>query len=121
MFAYITLILGITMGLLIPGLPFPAWVAEQVWDNELRRHLTEEGLNHAEVFMSEEDAVKIMLQKSQRVRKKIIRLSQEKKGLIEQRIGWKFPENAFDCTSARSATRSTAMLWSITRSANINI
>lgn len=96
MFAGITLIFGITIGLIIPGLPLSAWAVEKVWDNELRRHLTEEELNHAEVFMSEEDAVKIMLQKSQRVRKEIIRLTQEKKDLIEQRIGWKFPENAFE-------------------------
>lgn len=70
--------------------------AERVWDNELRRYLTEEEMNHAEVFMSEEDAVKIMLPKSQLVRKEVIRLTQEKKELIEQRIGWKFPEESFE-------------------------
>ncbi|MBH0179168.1 MAG: FMN-binding protein [Nitrospira sp.] len=96
MFACITLILGMTMGLIIPAVSRPAWAADRVWDNELRRHLTEEELNHAEVFMSEEDALKIMLPKSQRVRKEVLQLSQEKKDLIEQRIGWKFPENAFE-------------------------
>lgn len=96
MFAGITLIFGIAMGLLIPGLPLPAWAAEQVWDNELKRHLTDEELNHAEVFMSEEDAVKVILPKSQHIRKEVIELTQEKKDLIEQRIGWKFPENAFE-------------------------
>ncbi len=70
--------------------------AERVWDSELRRYLTEAELNHAEVFMSEDDAVKIMLQKSQSVRKEVIRLTQEKKELIEQRIGWKFPEDSFE-------------------------
>ncbi len=70
--------------------------AEKVWDNDLKRYLTESELNHAEVFMSEEDAVKIVLSKSQRVRKEVLQLTQDKKDLIEQRIGWKFPEEAFE-------------------------
>ena len=70
--------------------------AEQVWDNDLKRYLTEAELNHAEVFMSEDEAVKIILPKSQRVRKEVIQLDQDKKDLIEQRIGWKFPEQAFE-------------------------
>ncbi len=70
--------------------------AERVWDGELKRYLTEEEMNHAEVFMTEEDAVKTMLPKSQRVRKEILRLSPDQKTLIESRIGWKFPETEFD-------------------------
>ena len=70
--------------------------AERIWDSELKRYLTEEEMNHAEVFMTEEDAVKIMLPKSEQIRKEVIRLSQEKKDVIEQRIGWKFPEKIFD-------------------------
>jgi Na+-translocating ferredoxin:NAD+ oxidoreductase RnfG subunit len=70
--------------------------AEKVWDNDLKRYLTETELNHAEVFMSEDEAVKIVLPKSQRVRKEVIQLTQDKKDLIEQRIGWKFPEQAFE-------------------------
>ncbi len=37
-------------------LPSPAPAVERIWDNELRRYLTEAELNHAEVFMSEEEA-----------------------------------------------------------------
>jgi len=70
--------------------------AEKVWDNDLKRYLTEAELNHAEVFMSEDEAVKIILPKSQRIRKEVIQLNQDKKDLIEQRIGWKFPELAFE-------------------------
>lgn len=70
--------------------------AEKVWDNDLKRYLTEAELNHAEVFMSEEDAVRIILPKSERIRKEAIQLTAEKKELIEQRIGWKFPEHAFE-------------------------
>jgi H+/Na+-translocating ferredoxin:NAD+ oxidoreductase subunit G len=70
--------------------------AERIWDSDLKRYLTEDEMNHAEVFMTEEDAVKIMLAKSERIRKDVIRLSQEKKDAIEQRIGWKFPEESFE-------------------------
>ena len=70
--------------------------AERIWDSDLKRYLTEDEMNHAEVFMTEEDAVKIMLAGSDRVRKDVIRLSQEKKDAIEQRIGWKFPEESFE-------------------------
>jgi len=69
---------------------------ERIWDSDLKRYLTEEEINHAEVFMTEEDAVKIMLAKSERIRKEVIRLSQEKKDVIEQRIGWKFSEESFE-------------------------
>lgn len=72
------------------------FAAERIWDSELKRYLTEDEMNHAEVFMTEEDAVKIMLAGSDRVRKDVIRLSQEKKDAIEQRIGWKFPEESFE-------------------------
>lgn len=70
--------------------------AERIWDSDLKRYLTEDEINHAEVFMTEEDAVKIMLAGTERVRKDVIRLSQEKKDVIEQRIGWKFPEESFE-------------------------
>ncbi len=46
--------------------------------------------------MTEEQAVEIMLPKSARIRKELLRLSQEKKELVEQRIGWKFPEDSFE-------------------------
>lgn len=82
--------------LLILSLPVSAPAVERIWDNELRRYLTEAELEHAEVFMSEDEAVKLMLPKSQHIRRELIRLTQEKKELIEERIGWKFPEDSFE-------------------------
>lgn len=96
MFTHVTLIRSIAIGMSLACASLPALAAEKIWDGELRRYLTEEEMSHAEVFMSEEDAVKTMLPNSQRVRKEVIRLSQEKKELIEQRIGWKFPEDTFE-------------------------
>ena len=62
----------------------PVWAGtEKVWDNDLKRHLTEDELNHAELFMTEEAAVKIILAKSERVRKDVLQLTQDKKDLVE--------------------------------------
>ena len=74
---------------------FEAVAAERIWDNELRRFITESDFKYEE-FMTEEEALKVLLPKSQRVRKELLRLSQEKKEQIEQRIGWKFPEESFE-------------------------
>ena len=84
--------------LLSVGLIFvtEVFAADRIWDSDLKRYLTEEETQHAEVFMTEEDAVKIMFPRSERIRKAVIRLSQEKKDVIEQRIGWKFPEESFE-------------------------
>lgn len=38
--------------------------AERVWDNELKRYLTEQEMSLAEVFLTEEEAVKLMFPKS---------------------------------------------------------
>jgi len=88
-----TTLLLLLMGLILAT---DVFAAERIWDSELKRYLTEEETNHAEIFMTEEDAVKIMLPKSERIRKEVLHLSQEKKSVIEQRIGWKFPEESFE-------------------------
>jgi hypothetical protein len=76
-------------------LPIPAR-GEQVWDAELKRYLTEQEMTHAEVFLTEDEALKLMFPKSERIRKDLIRLTSEKKAQIEERIGWKFPEEFFE-------------------------
>lgn len=73
----------------------PAW-AERIWDAELKRYLTDQELSHAEVFLSEEQALKLMFPKSERIRKEVLQLSSERKALVESRIGWKFPEESFE-------------------------
>ncbi len=79
--------------------------AERVWDSELKRFLTEQEMTMAEVYMSEDEGVKIMLPKSERVRKDVIRLTPEKKSQIEERIGWKFPEQEFEVYIGETGTR----------------
>ena len=81
--------------ILLMASPIPA-LAERIWDSDLKRFLTDQEMDIAEVFMSEEDGIKIMFPKSERVRKDVIKLSPEKKTQIEERIGWKFPEQSFE-------------------------
>jgi hypothetical protein len=79
--------------------------AERVWDSELKRFLTDQEMSMAEVYMTEDEGIKIMLPKSERVRKDRIRLSPERKTQIEERIGWKFPEEEFDVYIGETGTR----------------
>jgi hypothetical protein len=81
--------------LIILVFPLPAR-GERVWDAELKRYLTEQELGYAEVFLTEEDALKLMFPQSERIRKEVLTLSMEKKLHIEERIGWKFPEDSFE-------------------------
>ena len=71
-------------------------LAERVWDSELKRYLTEQEMTMAEVYLTEEEALKLMFPKSERIKKDVLRVSTEKKTVIEERIGWKFPENDFE-------------------------
>ncbi len=79
--------------------------AERIWDSELKRFLTDQEMTMAEVFMTEDEGVKIMLPKSERVRKDVIKLSSEKKSQIEERIGWRFPEEEFEVYIGETGTR----------------
>jgi Na+-translocating ferredoxin:NAD+ oxidoreductase RnfG subunit len=75
----------------------PAMVrAERGWDSELKRYLTEQEMSMAEVYLTEEEALKLMFPKSERIKKDLLRVSTDKKMVIEERIGWKFPENDFE-------------------------
>jgi hypothetical protein len=95
MFTYLSAFRTVSVLFLLVSSTLPALAAEKIWDTELRRYLKDDDFKYEE-FMTEEDAVKTMFPKSQRIRKEMIRLSQEKKELIEQRIGWKFPEDSFE-------------------------
>ena len=79
--------------------------AERIWDSELKRFLTDQELTMAEVFMTEDEGLKTVFPKSERVRKDLIRLNPEKKSQIEDRIGWKFPEQEFEVYIGETGTR----------------
>src|SRR4051812_31134895 len=56
----------------------PGW-CERIWDAELKRFLTEQEMSMAEVFMTEDEALKTMFSKSERVHRESLKLSVEKK------------------------------------------
>lgn len=85
-------------------IPLPAQ-AQRVWDTELKRYLTEQELTHAEVFLNEEQALKLMFPESEHIRKETIALTPEQKLQIEGRIGWKFPEEAFEIYIGETGTQ----------------
>jgi Na+-translocating ferredoxin:NAD+ oxidoreductase RnfG subunit len=99
-----TRLLGLSLVLFAIMSPAMAW-AERVWDNDLKRYLTEQEMTHADIYLTEEDALKLMFPKSERIRKEVLRLSSEKKLQIEERIGWKFPEESFEVYVGETGTQ----------------
>lgn len=79
--------------------------AERIWDSELKRFLTDQEMTMAEVFMTEDEGLKTMFPKSERVRKDLIKLNAEKKTQVEDRIGWRFPEEQFEVYIGETGTR----------------
>jgi hypothetical protein len=84
--------------------PAMVW-AERVWDSELKRYLTEQEMSMAEVYLTEEEALKLMFPKSDRIKKDLLRVSTDKKIVIEERIGWKFPEDSFEVYVGETGTQ----------------
>lgn len=82
-----------------------AWAADaarRTWDPDLKRWLTEEELGSIEVYLTEEQALKILFAKSQKVHAEVLQLTPQQKARIEERIGWKFPEESFKAFTAES-------------------
>jgi hypothetical protein len=86
-------------------LPTPSNGAERIWDNDLKRFLTDQEMMMAEVYLQEEEGLKVMFPNSERVRKELISLNPEKKSIIQERIGWKFPEESFEVYIGESGTQ----------------
>ncbi len=90
-----TRLLTFSLVLLFVMSPARVW-AERVWDSELKRYLTEQEMSMAEVYLTEEEALKLMFPNSTRIKKELLRVPTDKKMTVEERIGWKFPEDSFD-------------------------
>ena len=92
---------------------FPLWFAivpltsasetgKRTWDPDLKRWLTEEELGSIEVYLTEEQALKLLFPKSASIRAEERRLTSEQKTRIQERIGWKFPEESFRIFKAQT-------------------
>ena len=69
--------------------------AERVWDAELGRYLTPQEMGQEDVFFTEDEAARLMFPKSERIGQEVLRLSSDQKKMIEERVGWRFPEDEF--------------------------
>ncbi|GJL63878.1 MAG: hypothetical protein NPIRA04_25320 [Nitrospirales bacterium] len=91
---YLGLILFVCSGI-VATTAYANQQLERIWDHELNRWLNAEELGHLEVFFTEEEAAKVMFPDSDNIRKATLSLNSEQKELVEEQIGWKFPENSF--------------------------
>jgi len=72
----------------------PLW-AERVWDAELKRYLTPQEMIQEDVFLTEDESAQLMFPKSDSIDREVIQLKSDQKRIIQERIGWNFPENDF--------------------------
>jgi hypothetical protein len=79
-------------------------VAEPVWDAELKRYLTPQEMGQEDVFMSDVEAARLIFPKSERIGEETVRLSPDQKKVIEERIGWHFPEDEFTVFVGKTGT-----------------
>jgi hypothetical protein len=69
---------------------------DPIWDEELKRFLTPQEMVQEDVYLTPEEAAKLMFPESDHIRSEVITLSPDQKKLIEERIGWHFPETIFE-------------------------
>ncbi len=67
----------------------------RTFDEELGRWITQKEIGKEVVYLTEDEAVKMLLPSSASVRMEERQLTSEQKLCIERRIGWKFPETSF--------------------------
>jgi len=91
------LAVSFTTIVMLMGLGVTPALAERVWDEELNRFLTPEELGQEDVYLSPDEAAKLMFPKSETVREAILSLTPKQKDIIQNRIGWNFPETSFEC------------------------
>jgi Na+-translocating ferredoxin:NAD+ oxidoreductase RnfG subunit len=91
-------IITFSIGVFIAAILFSATPAEaeRIWDAELKRFLTPQEMGQEDVFLTEDEAARLMFPKSERIGKEVVQLTPDQKKIIEDRIGWHFPENDFD-------------------------
>jgi Na+-translocating ferredoxin:NAD+ oxidoreductase RnfG subunit len=73
----------------------PVWAAERIWDPELKRFLTPQEMMQEDIYLTEDEAARLMFPKSERIGQEIVNLASEQKKVIQERIGWNFPESDF--------------------------
>jgi len=75
---------------------------KRTWDPDLKRWLTEKELGSIDIYLTEEEALKILFPKAQKIQAEELRLTPDQKLQIQDRIGWKFPEESFRAFKAET-------------------
>jgi Na+-translocating ferredoxin:NAD+ oxidoreductase RnfG subunit len=75
---------------------------KRTWDPDLKRWLTEKELGSIDVYLTEEEALKILFPKARKIQAEELRLTPDQKIRIQDRIGWKFPEESFRAFKAET-------------------
>jgi H+/Na+-translocating ferredoxin:NAD+ oxidoreductase subunit G len=75
---------------------------KRTWDPDLKRWLTEKELGSIDVYLTEAEALKILFPKAQKIQAEELRLTPDQKIRIQDRIGWKFPEESFRAFKAET-------------------
>ena len=102
---------GLLLCLASPVLLASTAAAQLVWDDELNRYLTPEEMGFEEVYLTPEDAAKLMFPNSERIEQSVLTLTADQKATVEERIGWHFPETSFECYVGR--TNGTVDGWAL--------
>jgi Na+-translocating ferredoxin:NAD+ oxidoreductase RnfG subunit len=97
-----TAIVAVWLWLIFVPVLLAAEVGKRTWDPDLKRWLSEEELGSIEVYLTEEQALKVLFPKAQKIQPEELRLSPEQKARIQDRIGWKFPEESFKAFKAET-------------------
>ncbi len=93
---------ALPLWIVLAPLVLAAETGKRTWDPDLKRWLTEEELGSIDVYLTEEQALKLLFPKSQHVRAEELKLTPDQKVRIQDRIGWKFPEESFRAFKAES-------------------
>ena len=93
---------ALLLGSALSAMPSAAEPGKRTWDPDLKRWLTDAEIGSIEVYLTEEQALKLLFPNSQRIQPEELRLTPEQKSRIEERIGWKFPEEFFRAFKAES-------------------
>jgi Na+-translocating ferredoxin:NAD+ oxidoreductase RnfG subunit len=86
----------------LAGLVAAAEPGKRTWDPDLKRWLTDEEVGSIEVYLTEAQAIKLLFPKAQYIRPEELRLTPDQKARIQERIGWKFPEESFRAFKAET-------------------
>jgi len=101
----VALAVALPLWFAVAPLAFASEPGTRTWDSDLKRWLTDKELGTIDVYLTEAQALTILFPKSQHVRVEDLRLTPDQKARIQERIGWKFPEDSFRAFTAESHGR----------------